>query len=56
MVNVMTSSAYDGFCWILTHHITAHYIADINPKVGLGTDASNYVNGFTHSPWRMIMQ
>jgi glucan endo-1,3-alpha-glucosidase len=34
----------------------AHYIADINPKVNLGNDAPNYVNGFTHSPWRTIMQ
>lgn len=31
----------------------SHYIGDINPNVYIG-DASNYVNGFDHSPWRVL--
>jgi len=34
----------------------SHYIGDINPKVGLGTIAPMYVNGFVHSPWRIVAQ
>ncbi|KAF9522006.1 glycoside hydrolase family 71 protein [Crepidotus variabilis] len=34
----------------------SHYISDINPRVDLGTLAPNYVNGFDHSPWRIIAQ
>ncbi|KAK7464127.1 hypothetical protein VKT23_006291 [Stygiomarasmius scandens] len=34
----------------------SHYIADINPKVDLGTLAPNYVNGFEHGPWRIMAE
>jgi hypothetical protein len=34
----------------------AHYIADINPKVNLGSEAPNYVNGMVHTPWQTVMQ
>lgn len=34
----------------------SHYIGDINPNVYLGDQASQYVNGFDHSHWRIIAQ
>jgi len=33
----------------------SHYISDINPNVDLGA-ASAYVDGFVHSPWRVMAQ
>jgi hypothetical protein len=36
--------------------ITAHYISALNPLVNLGSEAPNYVNGFTHTPWQKVIQ
>jgi len=34
----------------------SHYIGNINPNVDLGTEAPLYVDGFDHSPWRIVAQ